>query len=314
MQGTDISDSQLAVMTQSIPPDVCRPNLFVVGAMKAGTTTLHALLKRHPAVFMSEPKEPAFFVAADARPFGNIFGDASDEESLRIYLSLFRAACGFRYAGEASIHYAYRPRYGRAAEAIHKFNPAARIIYIIRDPIERTLSHYWSDCRYMDVTCGPLEAITEEREYRDCSYYAMQMRPYLKRFGCEQVYVLTLEELSQDPNGEAARLFRWLGLDPEMSVCIPAIRANTTPKVIAQSRSRMLVALQKSKPYRAARLLIPKPVRDLAQELNKKQVDRTQADLTAVKAFLRPLQQEETAELAYLFGRAFPQWKTLYGN
>jgi hypothetical protein len=55
-------------------------------------------------------------------------------------------------------------------------------------------------------------------------------------------------------------------------------------------------------------------VRDLADKLNERPVDRTQADLSAVKAFLRPVQQAETAELADLFGREFPQWKTLYGN
>jgi hypothetical protein len=314
MDCRDILDSQLAAMTRPIPPEVCRPNLFVVGAMKAGTTTLHALLKRHPAVFMSEPKEPAFFVAPEARPFGNIFGDAGDDEAVRIYLDLFREARGYRYAGEASTYYTHHPRYGRAAEAIHKFNPAARIIYIMRDPIERTLSHYWSDCRNHDETRGPLAAITQEPEYREFSYYAMQIRRYLDCFGREQVYNLTLEELSQDPKAEAARLFQWLGLPVDLAVCPQGLRENTTPKVILQKRSGVLLSLQKSRPYGAVRHLIPKPVRDLAHELNKRQVDRAQADVKAVEAFLRPLQQTETAELADLFGRKFPQWKTLYGN
>jgi hypothetical protein len=314
MKCTDSSDSQLAAMTLPIPIDACRPNLFVVGAMKSGTTTLHASLKRHPEVFMSADKEPNYFIATDARPEVNIFGQASDEESLGIYLDLFREARGFRYAGEASTSYTRRPRLGCAAEAIHRFNPSARIIYIMRDPIERTLSHYWWDCRWSQEARGPLEAIADEAQYRDCSHYAMQMRPYLERFGREQVYILTLEELSQDAGGEEARLFRWLGLEADLAGCPPAIRENTTPKIILQKRNRMLVSLQKSKPYRAVRHLIPKLLRDVANEWGKRPVDRTQTDLTAVKEFLRPLQREQTAELADLFGRAFPQWKTLYGN
>jgi hypothetical protein len=314
MKCTDSSDSQLAAMTLPIPIDACRPNLFLVGAMKSGTTTLYASLKRHPEVFMSAGKEPNYFIAADARPEGNIFGEASDEESLGIYLELFREARGFRYAGEASTFYTRHPRFECAAEAIHRFNPSARIIYIMRDPIERTLSHYWWDCLLSHETRGPLEAIADDPHYRDCSYYAMQMRPYLERFGREQVYILTLEELSQDAGGEAARLFRWLGLEADLADCPPAIRKNTTPKIILQKRNRILVSLQKSKAYRAVRHLIPKPLRDLANEWGKRPVDRTQTDLTAVKEFLRPQQREQTAELAGLFGRAFPQWKTLYGN
>jgi hypothetical protein len=314
MKRADISSLQRAAIDRPNPADACRPNLFIVGSMKSGTSTLHALLKRHPAIFMSEPKEPAFFIAPDARPAGNIFGDASDEEALRIYLDLFRAARGFSYAGEASTWYTKRPRCGCAAEAIYRFNPSARIIYIMRDPIERTLSHYWWICRWMHETRGPLEAIAEDPHYRDCSYYAMQIRPYLERFGRNQVSILTLEELEHDPRGEAALLFRWLGLEADLPDCSAAIRENATPEVIFQKRSGMLVALQQSKPYRAVRRLIPKPVRDLADKLNERPVDRTQADLTAVKAFLRPVQQAETAELADLFDREFPQWTTLYGN
>jgi hypothetical protein len=242
MKRVELSDSPRAAINRSIPADPCRPNLFVVGSMKSGTSTLYALLKRHPAIFMSEPKEPAFFIARDARPAGNIFEDASDEEALHIYLDLFRAARGFTYSGEASTWYTKRPRCGCAAEAIHKFNPSARIIYIMRDPIERTLSHYWWDCRWMHETRGPLEAIAEDPRYRDYSYYAMQMRPYLECFGREQVSILTLEELEQDPRREAERLFGRLGLEADLPDCSAGIRANTTPKVIFQKRDAGLIA------------------------------------------------------------------------
>jgi hypothetical protein len=288
------------------------PNLFVIGAMKAGTTSLHAALQSHPLVFMSNPKEPAFFIERAARP-ADLYGAARDEaECFRIYLDAFRGARDEVYLGEASTHYTMRPRLEGCAERIHAFNPNARLIYIVRDPVERSLSHYWWNCQYEEETRSPLEAISEDSRYRDFSNYAMQIQPYLARFSREQIWLMTTESFNREPAKQMAALFGWLGLSSSQCCDCKGHHENVTPQVVVQQRSRLLVALRQTLPYQSIVHMIPKPVRTVARRLNEKAVDRTSVSVAEVKSYLRPMQTRETEELTELFGRPFPEWVSLF--
>jgi len=300
-------------MLQIPPSGPIRPNLFLVGAAKSGTTSLYAGLKAHPEIFMSDPKEPGFFIAPCLRP-AHLFGSAvAEKEALRIYVDLFRAAGNRRYIGEASTDYTFYPRCGASAEAIHAFAPASRIIYIIRDPIERTISDYWWHVKLESENRLPIQAITEDSKYCDVSNYAMQMRRYLKWFSREQVWVLTLEDFSREPAFELARIFRWLELDPRKAPKVSEIRENVTPPTFVRNRCPECVAeFLQSRPYQTLRPLIPTRMRQMVRNLLVTQIDRSKVDLTEVKAFLRPRQQRETEELADLLGRDFRDWNTLY--
>ena len=127
-----------------------RPNLFVVGAAKAGTSSLHRYLQTHPQVFMTtDPKEPTYFLTReqllDVLPGVEKRGFWKSEEN---YLRLFDGADDRPVIGEASANYARLPRVPGVAERVAAFNPSARIVYIMRDPIERTISHYWYNVRF----------------------------------------------------------------------------------------------------------------------------------------------------------------------
>jgi hypothetical protein len=300
-------------MLQTISSNVTRPNLFLVGAAKSGTTSLYAGLKAHADIFMSDPKEPGFFIPPELRT-KRLFGPGvSEPEALRIYLDLFRTAKNRRYVGEASNDYTMHPHRGASAEAIHAFAPASRIIYIVRDPVERTISDYWWHFKLEIEDRCPYQAITEDPKYCDVSNYAMQVRHYLERFSPEQVRVLTLEDFSRDPAGELARIFRWLELDPSRAPGVPEIRQNITPATLVRDRCpQRLAQFLQSRPYRVVRPLIPSRVRECVRNLMVTRIDRSQVDMTRVKAFLRPRQQHETEELADLLGRSFPDWTTLY--
>ena len=290
-----------------------RPNLFVVGAQKSGTTSLHAALAAHPEVFMSEPKEPGYFVPVHGRP-REVYGFASTEEEYRRrYLELFEGAENYRYIGEATTAYAMVPRYESSARLIHDFNPDSRIIYIARDPIERTISHYWRNCEHGCETRSPLRAILGLVDYCSFSHYAMQLQPYVDRFSRDRIYVLTMEAFSADPFAETSKMFDWLGLPPVNGETFFAQRKNITPRVIVQKRSRILDAVQQSRGYNAVRRFIPGPVRNWAYQFNNIQIDRTAVDLNAVVEYLRPIQLGQTDELIQLLGRDFPEWKTLNG-
>jgi hypothetical protein len=177
------------------------PNLVVIGGLKCGTTSLHHYLNLHPEIGMSRPKELNYFVAELNWPLG-----------LDWYTSHFRAADAVR--GDSSPHYTNRPRFDGVAQRLAETIPDARLIYMVRDPIERMLSHYLHN-----VGGGydgrPLEVALAEPDssYVDRGRYHFQLEPYLERFGRERIEVVSREELKSDRAATLRRVFAFLGVD-----------------------------------------------------------------------------------------------------
>lgn len=106
-----------------------KPNLFLVGAQKSGTTAMYEYLKVHPQIFMSTPKEIHYF--AHDHPNLHIVGNITD------YLKLFKASNGYPVIGEGSTTYLSS---GVAIQEIYQFNPEAKIVVMLRNPIEMVQS------------------------------------------------------------------------------------------------------------------------------------------------------------------------------
>src|SRR6188508_1581564 len=131
------------------------PNFFIVGAPKAGTTSLYYYLKRHPEVFMSPIKEPNFF-AYEETIKQNLYHKEKGVGTLEEYKDLFAEANGRHKAiGEASVSYLFYPP---VPERIKQMVPDAKIIISLRNPVDRALSHYYMEYKlgYVNV---PLEDI-----------------------------------------------------------------------------------------------------------------------------------------------------------
>jgi Sulfotransferase domain len=191
-----------------------RPNLFVVGAPKAGTTALWRYLDHHPEIFMSKVKEPHYF--SPDRRFTNVVRDPA------AYARLFAGSGDFRYAGEASPTYLCDPG---AARRIRAAVGSARILVSLRDPVERAYAGYWTAVRVGVETQTFEQAVSEELAGgRDDlffippphiarGFYAEQLERYLELFG-DTVLVLMLEELAHDTRAAMRRIYAWLDLDP----------------------------------------------------------------------------------------------------
>ncbi len=164
-----------------------KPNLFIIGAMKAGTSSLHEYLHQHPEMFMSRFKEPQYFAPHSTR-WGEKWGQGNPypEPGIDWYLRLFENVGDVKYAGESSSSYTARPWVTGCECRIHQFNPNARLIYLMRDPIERTISHYWHFVADGREDRDMLTAIRQNDEYVARSHYAMQLKPYLDTFGPER--------------------------------------------------------------------------------------------------------------------------------
>lgn len=294
-----------------------KPNLFLVGAMKSGSTTLHDLLAEHPAIAMSNPKEPCYFLEPAVLrvhwPEMWARGIWKDEAN---YLALFPAKPQARYRGESSTDYSKAPGIPGCAEKIFAYNPAARIIYIMRDPVDRTLSHYWHMAEHRGETRAPLDAITQDPQYMDVSHYARQLEPYLSRFGHARVCALTFEALRKSPHTTIRDVFTWLGVEPGFVPPNLGGASNVTPQTVRQTRAgfQALASFRRSRLWSGIGRYVPAAVRRLGVKAVEKPVRPRTVDVSDVVAYLRPRQREQTARLAALLGREFDEWTTLYGD
>lgn len=292
-----------------------KPNLFLIGAMKSGSTTLHELLARHPEISMAEPKEPCYFVSPEILetlwPEMWRLGFWRDEAA---YLALFKDKPRARYFGESSTDYSKRPTIDGVVEKIAAFNSAARFIYIMRDPIERTLSHYWHMVEHRGETRAPFDAILGDPHYTAVSYYANQLEPYLDQFGRDRVYTVTFEELKSDPVSTMREIYTWLDVEENFVPTDATAAHNVTPDRVRQKRVGMafLDRLRHSTFWNHVGRICPPGIRSLGVKLVEREIPRREANMEAVIAHLRPMQQAQTNELEALLGRRFDEWTTLW--
>lgn len=288
-------------------PEVRRkPNLFLIGAMKSGTTSLHEYLNAHPQIAMSEWKEPAFFVEELTWRRGEDW-----------YLTLFENDARYRYLGESSTHYTRLPVFQGVAERLHRFNPDARLIYIMRNPFERIVSHYWHNTQIRDFKHGGgeprplLKAVREDAQYLAFSDYATQLEPYIKLFGRGAVYTLTFETLVQDPQGELDRVYQWLGLPPHSLGEQGTQAHNQRPKGIsAAAGAGILYRIRFSNAWHRMAPYFPAWIKELAKRRAYRRVDESQSrdDLARLKVEIGDLQRSQIDRLRHLMNRDFPEW------
>lgn len=205
------------------------PNFFVVGAAKSGTTALYNGLLRHDDVYLTTPKESHFYAyLADPVALGHLFPD--ETAARRRYGELFAGVAGESAIGDASTTNLVVPG---AAEVIAREVPDARIVAVLRHPVDRAYSH-WHHFRVAggEDIADFAEALGQEQpraaagwpftyQYRGWGRYAGQLRPYFECFGHERVLVHLYEDLCADAAGVLRTTFRFLDVDG--SVAIPPL-------------------------------------------------------------------------------------------
>ena len=195
------------------------PDFIVGGAPRAGTTWLYELLDRHPGVYMAKPlkPEPKFFLVDDLYARGLAYYSAR----------WFAGAPADRRAGEKSTDYLESRE---AAERMARDLPHVKLVFVLRDPVERAFSNFaWTRMNGLETedfaTALRLEADRERtlpdrwKFSRPFSYfsrglYADLLAEYLQRFPRDQILVLKFEEIAANPRALAERLHRFLGVAP----------------------------------------------------------------------------------------------------
>lgn len=178
------------------------PNFLVIGAMKAGTTSLHRYLREHPQVFMPEEKELHFFVAEKRWGRGRNWYEAQ-----------FAAAGDAIAVGEASPNYTKYPVFPGVPERIAKLLPDVRLIYLVRHPVDRFRSGYLDEVR-RGRQRNPIEStLASNPGYLAASKYAMQLEQYLAHFPRDQLLVITSEDLQRQRVATMRVVHAFLGVD-----------------------------------------------------------------------------------------------------
>ena len=186
------------------------PDFLIIGAMKAGTTSLYRYLGAHPEIFMPAIKELDFFTR-----------ELTWSRGWDWYRRQFPdAGAAFKAVGEASTSYTKFPRYQGVPERISTYLPEARMIYLVRNPLDRIRSHYQHNVAIGEERRPIDEAVLNEPIYMEYSKYSMQVERFLEHFDESALLIITSEDLREDRKRTIERVFRFVGADPTVPIPI----------------------------------------------------------------------------------------------
>ena len=299
------------------PERVIRPDFFIVGAFKAGTTALYEYLRRHPGVFMPFHKEPNFFGEDLTRHYGRM--------EMGEYLALFENARPGQRVGEASTWYLYSTT---AAEEIAAFSPGSKIIVLLRNPVDvmhaqHSQLRYRGDEPIADFAAAlaaeparlrgerlpPAPARPETLLYRHSVRFADQLERYFNVFGRDRVLILLFDDLVMDTTTTYRTVLEFLNVDrtfrPDFAVYNENKRARSgmLQRLVYRPPGPLLGAVQHLRRYPLVHR-----VRDAVLRLNSQAEKRRpmQAELRGrLIAELAP----DIDRLSKLIGRDLSAWR-----
>jgi hypothetical protein len=315
------------------------PNFFVVGAGKAGTTSLHGYLSQHPEIYMSPVKEPCYFAneirggnmsapfehhlrrqsrllhgilndGAPAKPFGWIAHDFED------YQRLFRKVRNEKAIGEASAAYLWS---ASAAANIHATIPSAKIIMILRDPAERAYSQYLHQLSVGLTRCSFREHVRQCMQggragdsqlsiyhpFLEAGLYSAQVKRYLDLFPPAQTRIYWYEESWRRIQTMLEDLLEFLGVDP-------GFQPDTSRRSLERRRPRWVGAhywFKKLKLWYPLRALVPDMLRPGLRAAAFRQGKSLQMDRRD-REYLIDYYREDILKLSGMLDRDLSLWLT----
>ncbi|WP_129793641.1 sulfotransferase domain-containing protein [Sphingosinicella sp. CPCC 101087] len=272
------------------------PNLIVIGAMKSATSSLHHYLSLHPEIEMSRTKELDFFVA-----------EKNWERGIEWYKSNFVPG-GIR--GESSPNYTVYPEFDGVPERMHRIVPGAKLIYLVRDPIDRMISHYIHSVYMKREQRTPDEALSDLTAiYLKRSLYYSQIERYLSYYPLEQIMIVMTEELMRSRGATLRSIFAFLGVDHtfEAESFDTIVHSSTTKKKLTSAGESVF------RIFSAAREIIPLPRSALeAASLVRRSIFSREMPRPTLSQSVRDRLSDrlapDVANLRALTGKSFDEW------
>ena len=298
-----------------------RPDFFILGAPKCGTTALSEYLRRHPRVFVSTPKEPHFF----CDDFDYYY--APGRRTLQHYLALYEGAGDEHLAvGEASVWYLYSRT---AARNIMRFDPRARVIVMVRNPVDLVPSLHSQMSYMLDEDEPDLETawrLQQSRargerlpstvrvpaflQYGEAALLGAQLRRVYEQVPPEQVKVLVFDDLRDDAGAVYRETLAFLGVPDDGRDEFPRVNENKVHQSGALARFTQrppapLVAMARGVKRVTGRERLG--VLDRVRRTNRQVARRTDIP-PALAQELRDRFRDDVRELGDLIGRDLSAW------
>ena len=264
------------------------PDFMIIGAMKSATSTLHEQLRLQPGIFMSTPKEPNFFS-----------DDVNYGKGITWYRSLFEQAGSDVLKGESSTHYTKLPTYPRTIERMKKTGIRPKFIYVMRQPVDRLISHYIHEWSQGVIKTDIVTALKTCPELVQYGRYAYQLEPYFEAFGQHSVLPVFFDRIRNAPQAELERICRFIGYEGK-----PNWRTDLKPTNVSRERVRRIpfdkVFIYSELATILRRLVIPKRLRNIVRS---RLTMRTRPQLSdAVKENLEAMFDEDLDKLGKWLG------------
>lgn len=268
------------------------PDFIVIGAAKAGSTSLYHYLRSHPEIFVPSRKELGFFVE-----------ELRGNHDLPWYRRQFRHQHSVTTVGEISPEYTLYPRYAGVPRRIAQLLPDAKLVYIVRDPIARLRSHYWQRVLGGVEHLALSAALEAYPQYIHTSRYAFQLEQYLDFFPPDRIFVFCSEDLYLRRQPALRDLYDFLGVTPswwseelEDEQNVTAGKQAVRPSLKALSRQRTLARLFALLPDPAKRAFrrvsyTKPPPRDLAvlpPDVHNALREQFRTDAEQLRTFMPP--------------------------
>ena len=274
------------------------PDFLIIGGMKCGTTSLFFDLGLNPAVFLPADKEP------HSLDSDRVLTPAGRRE----YARLFRGARRNQVCGEASTGYSKLPDIRGVPARTKRLLPRARIIYLVREPVSRVISHHYHALINGTVAADVDRAVRDEPSLIDYGLYALQARPWIEAFGEERVSIMRFESYVRDRRRVVAELSRFLGVEPRTE----AIRADRVHNIAGDWRAPRGAAWRLSRGglYRSwLRPLLPRAVRRRLRRLTQaKPPPRPAPPSLSTVDYIQERVRDDAAELQRILRAPRPLW------
>lgn len=299
------------------------PNFLLIGAAKAGTSSLYYYLKQHPQIYMPSSrtqKEPDFFSLEGEKleypgPHGT-FKMRNCITEIETYRALFDPVTTEKAIGEASTSYIYSKK---APKRIQHYIPNAKLIAIIRDPVERAFSHYlyWASQGFEpDTNFDFTKAIQAEPHrirdgwsynwhYIQRGFYYVQLERYFHCFDASQIKVYLYEDLVKDGVAVARDIFCFLGEDDTF---VPNI-SKTHNKTIVPKNRTLNQLLNRQNPIKSIlKTILPANLhQNIAESLKKRNQGKPKLSPKTRKELIE-VYREDILKLQGLIKRDLSNW------
>jgi len=272
------------------------PTFICIGAMKCGTTSLHKYLDVHPNVGMSSPKETGFFLRRT-------------DQDLDWYQQCFSGAA--RAYGETCTNYAKHPDFDGVPERMHSLLPDIKLLYLVRDPVERAVSHYvhnWVVKREHrsaeEVLCPP-----DESWYVNVGRYHYQLSQYLEYYSLENIRVIESERLRSARTEVLFEIFEFIGVEPDVQREWVQAEYNTSEeRQRSTDAAEFLIHTSIGQAIKnIGKAVVPSSWVERGKELLLQNAEKPTID-REVRERVRAFLQEDVEQLRRLTGKEFGSW------